>query len=191
MISLARLSLIFLRIGNLTFGGGDPTMAALERELVERRRWLTPEQYGVSYGLARITPGTNVLAFCAAAAWFVRGWLGALISVFAATAPSAVLVLWLTHVYEVLKGNPLATGAISGLLAAAVGMMGAAAWNLVRPHVRRTSWLRPLVLVAGSILLLLRFSVPPVQVLGMAALAGLFWRGAGRPEEVPHFGGPA
>jgi chromate transport protein ChrA len=42
MVSLARLSLIFLRISNLTMGGGDPTMAALERELVERRRWLTP-----------------------------------------------------------------------------------------------------------------------------------------------------
>jgi chromate transport protein ChrA len=42
MVSLARLSLIFLRISNLTMGGGDPTMAALERELVERRRWPSP-----------------------------------------------------------------------------------------------------------------------------------------------------
>ncbi|MCX6618892.1 MAG: chromate transporter [Acidobacteria bacterium] len=183
MVSLARLSLIFLRISNLTMGGGDPTMAALERELVERRRWLTPEQYGLSYGLARITPGTNVLAFSAAAAWFARGWPGALIAVVAAILPSAVLVVWLTRVYELLKGHPLAMGAISGLLAAAVGMMGAAAWNLARPHVHRKGWARTLVLLASSILLLLRFSVPPVQVLALAALAGFFWRDAGRPGE--------
>jgi len=66
--SLKQLAWIFLRVGNLTFGGGDPTMAALQSELVAGRRWLDEEQYGLIYGLARITPGTNLLAFSAAAA---------------------------------------------------------------------------------------------------------------------------
>ena len=72
--SLRRLTSIFFRVGNLTFGGGDPTMAALQSELVATRRWLDEEQYGLIYGLARITPGTNLLAFCAAAGWLIAGW---------------------------------------------------------------------------------------------------------------------
>src|SRR5579872_3489231 len=69
--SMSRISFkpflwIFLRVGNLTFGGGDPTMAALQSELVHTRGWLTAEQYALIYGLARITPGTNLLAFSAA-----------------------------------------------------------------------------------------------------------------------------
>jgi len=51
--SLKRLTWIFLRVGNLTFGGGDPTMAALQSELVVTRRWLSAEQYALIYGLAR------------------------------------------------------------------------------------------------------------------------------------------
>ena len=76
-IRLRALAGIFLRIGNTTFGGGDPTIAALERELVERRRVVTAEEYGVTYALCRVTPGTNMLAFCAGIGWLLRGWPGA------------------------------------------------------------------------------------------------------------------
>src|SRR5678815_5612358 len=63
--SLRRFALLLLRVANLTFGGGDPTMAALHRELVVKRGWLPPDRYGLIYSLARATPGTNLLAFCA------------------------------------------------------------------------------------------------------------------------------
>ena len=175
---LRALTLLFLRIVNLTFGGGDPTMAALQRELVERRGWLAAEKYGLSYGLARVTPGTNLLAFCAATAWLLRGWRGALLALVAATVPSAVLVVWLSYAYQVLTANHYGAGAIGGMLAAAVGMMIAAAWNLARPHVRSRTWPRTLVLVAGSLALSLGLGMPPIQVLALAALAGLLWRGA-------------
>jgi chromate transporter len=173
------MSLVFLRLGNLTLGGGNPTMAALERELVERRAWLSAEQYGLAYGLARLTPGTNVLAFCAGVAWRLRGWWGALAAVLLVTVPCSLLTVWLTHAYEALKANPLASGAISGMLAAAVGMMAAAAWHLIRPHARGRQMVRTLLLPAGAAVLSLAWALPPIQVLALAALAGYFWRGRG------------
>ena len=66
-LTRGRMTALFLRVGNLTFGGGDPTMSALYAELVTNRRWMSNETYGLIYALARITPGTNMLAFCAAA----------------------------------------------------------------------------------------------------------------------------
>jgi len=69
--SLRRFALLVLRVGNLTFGGGDPTMSVLHRELVVSREWITPEQYGLAYSLARATPGTNLLAFCAGVGWIL------------------------------------------------------------------------------------------------------------------------
>src|SRR5580692_118610 len=95
-LSLRRLSLICLRVSNLTFGGGDPTMAALQSELVTRHGWLSPEKYGLIYALARLTPGTNILAFCAGSAWDLKGWPGAILGVLAATVPSAAAVVLFT-----------------------------------------------------------------------------------------------
>lgn len=174
--SLKQLSLIFLRLGNLTFGGGNPIMAAAQRELVSRRGWISEETYGLSYGLARLTPGTNVLAFCAALGWRLLGWPGAVAAVMAVALPPAVLVVWLTRGYEVWKGNALAMGAIAAALAAAVGIMGAAAWELIRPHLRGRNWARTLVLALGAAALSIVFSIPPIQLLALAAMIGFFWR---------------
>jgi chromate transporter len=178
--SLGELALLFLRLVNFTFGGGDPTMAALQHEMVDRRQWLSPEKYGLAYALARVTPGTNVVAFSAAMAWFLRGWPAAVLAVTAGTIPCSFVVVWLTWSYQHLKTNPLALHAIAGMLASAVGMMFAASWALIAPHVRRQTWLRTCVLAGGAALLSAGFSLAPIQVLGLAAVVGFLWHD---PEE--------
>ncbi len=175
-LSLRRLLLLSLRAGNLTFGGGDPTMAVLQRELVNRRGWMTAEQYGLSFGLARITPGTNVLAFCAAAGWLLLRWRGAAVMVLSASLPSGILVVALTHAFDTWRSTPAVAGLLAGIAAAAVGMMAAAVWLLVRPGLTRRDWLRTLILSAGAAVLLLKFSLSPLSVLLLAAAAGFFWR---------------
>jgi chromate transporter len=173
---LYRLFLIFLRVSNLTFGGGDPTMAALHAELVAARGWLSGEKYALIFALARITPGTNLLAFCAGAGWALSGWAGAVLSVLAATLPSAVVVLFLAVGYEAWKSNALAMAAIAGSLAAAVGMMATGAWQLLWPHLGSRRWWRTAIVFGASLLLSLKFSLSPIQVLALAAITGLLWR---------------
>ena len=48
------------RVVNGTFGGGSTILGVFQRELVERRGWLTAEQYGLCFAVARITPGTSI-----------------------------------------------------------------------------------------------------------------------------------
>ena len=69
---LTAVTRLFARVGVTVFGGGDPTIAILQREFY-RREWLSPEKFAIAFGLARLTPGTNVLAFCAAAGWYILG----------------------------------------------------------------------------------------------------------------------
>src|SRR6202163_3665088 len=130
-VSLKRLTWIFLRVGNLTFGGGDPTMAALQSELVGARRWLSGEQYALIYALARITPGTNLVAFSAAAAWRILGWVAAVLAVLAMTVPASIIVVLLTGGYQAWNSNALPMPAIGGNIAAATGMMVTGAWQLL------------------------------------------------------------
>ncbi|MEO7142873.1 MAG: chromate transporter [Bryobacteraceae bacterium] len=184
---LAQLTAIFLRIGNLTFGGGEPTMAALQRELVTKREWLTPEQYALAYSLARITPGTNILAFCAGAAWAVLGWPGAIAAVIAATVPCAVVVVLLTRVLGAWANDQFAGSILAAVLAAAVGLMLASAWLLARPQLKRTPWWWAALLVMASFLAAWKLAFSPIQILGVAALLGFLWsppdRSARRTEE--------
>lgn len=165
----------FLRIGNTTFGGGDPTIVALQRELVENRHALTQEEHGVVYALSRITPGTNMLAYCAGTGWYLAGWLGSLIAVAAVTIPSAVLAVGILTVFDALMKKPGPAAAIAAMIAAAVGLMFAGAWVLLRPHLTRRSMLRTLVIAAGAFLLAWKNYLSPFQVLLVAGLVGLAW----------------
>ena len=175
-LSLLRLVAIHLRVGNLTFGGGDVSLAALHSEIVATKRWITPETYATVFALARITPGTNLLAFCSGISWELLGWWGAVAALLAMTLPESVVVVVLTHSYGAMQSNTLAMAAIGGVLASAIGMMPAAAWRLVSPHLDRKRWLHAVLIVGSAVALSLALSASPLQILGLAALTGFFWR---------------
>jgi chromate transporter len=172
--NLASLTWLFLRVGNTTFGGGDPTIAVLQREFY-RRGWLSAEQFAIAFGLARVTPGTNILAFCAATGWYIAGLAGALAAVFAESVPSSVLVVWLTHVYELGIHSPRAQSVISATIAAAVGTMIAAAVLLIKSQCSKSTWVRPIALAAAAFALARWLKLSPLQVIAMAAMTGFFW----------------
>ncbi len=171
--SLTSLTLLYLKIGNTTFGGGDPTIALLQRELTGRE-WITREDFALAYSLARITPGTNVLAFCAATGARVLGLGGALAAVLAVTLPSAILAVLLTRGFETWRTHPLAMAAIGGTVASVSGMMWASVWILVKPYV---GW-RALLFAGGAFLAAWKFHVTPLPVIIVAALGGYLWADA-------------
>jgi len=176
--SLAGLLAIYAKVGNTTFGGGDPTMAILKRELCERRGWLTDEQFALAFSLARVTPGTNVLAFCAATGQMMLGWAASLGAVLAASVPSAVLVVWLTVAFQSSSRNPVTQAAVMAVLAAVVGMMAASVWALAKPSFTRSGWVRVLVFTGGTVLLREVWACSPLEIMAAAAFTGILWKGS-------------
>ena len=168
---LLALTAISTRIGNLTFGGGDPAMLALRRELVEKRQWLEPESFTLIWSLARVTPGTNVLACFAGVGWQLGGAKGALSAVIGSSLPAAFLCYWLTLAEREWQSNPWLTAALRGVAAAVAGMMLAGALLLLRPAWRIGSRARiaaiAIAAAAGS-----HLGGPPVVILALAAAAG-------------------
>lgn len=162
-----------MRIGNLTFGGGGPTVAAFQRELVGRRRWLTPEQFALSYALSRITPGTNLFAFCTCAGTLLRQLPGAVVALLAASVPSCLLVAVLTAGFDTASRWSAMNVAIDGAVAASVGILLASCWSIIAPYVTRANGLRTAVIAGASFGL--SMNVTPVLVLALAAVAGWFW----------------
>jgi chromate transporter len=165
---------LFFRVGNTTFGGGNPTIAVLQREFYQRH-WLSQEKFAIAFGLGRVTPGTNLLAFCAAAGWYILGLAGAITAVMAITIPSSILVIWLTRVYDAGAKHALAQSMISAVIAAAVGTMMGAAVLLVRSGISKKNWIRPVLIAVAAFVLARVFAFSPIVVIGVAAAVGFFW----------------
>lgn len=157
----------------MTFGGGSATIATLHREIITKRNWVTQRQFDLSYALSRLTPGTNLLGFTTAMGWLVRGWPGAFVVLLASSIPCSLLAVFLTVVYESLTSHPLAMVALRGALAAAVGIVVATAWTLIRPHLRGVSKTTIAAFVVGAFLLEVVFHLAPVRILLFAAFIGV------------------
>lgn len=176
-LSTSKLIGAVLRIGNTTFGGGFITMLMIGRDFVERRGWLTQGQFDVAFSLARITPGTNIVAFCAAVGSMLRGWPGALAAVFALTVPSAAIAVLLMQGFESWKNHIWVMAALGATTAGVTGMMWATVWLLAKPHVG--GWKRTLhaaFVMAGSFAAAW-MGVTPVPVIIVATLLGFVWTG--------------
>jgi len=185
--TLGELTSVFFRIGNTTFGGGIPTIAALQRELVDRKDWLSNEEYGLAFALARVTPGTTIIAFCTATGAQISGIAGAMAGTLAVTLPSAALAVMITVGYETWRSHPAVLAAIGGTVAAVAGMMLATVWSLIRPYwggfqrAGLAQSFRTLVF-AGGAFAALWYGVSPLTIIAVAVIAGWLWKEPGKTE---------
>jgi chromate transporter len=172
---LGEIAGVFARYANLTFGGGSATIGVLQHEIETKRPWITRDQFRLCYGLSRLTPGTNLLAFCTAVGWLGRGWPGAVVALAAASLPCSLIAVAVTALFEVWMRNPWVKAALHGALAAAVGIIFYTCWHLTRSSLRRSNWFRLACVLVGSIVMQRVLAIAPIRVLLVAAVVGAIW----------------
>jgi chromate transporter len=125
----------FLRIALVSFGGGLGLW--MQREIVERRRWLTPEEFLAGLALARVLPGANQVNLATHVGARLAGGRGAIAAVAGVTAvPFAILVV-LGIAYFRFHEVPALRAALHGATATATGMALAMGVKLARPYAGR------------------------------------------------------
>jgi chromate transporter len=169
MVSWPQFLAEFARAGNLTLGGGPAMIAELERRVISERHWLPAEDFGLLYTIARLTPGTNILAFVAATAARIQGPVGGVIAVVAASLPAAVVIWLMTLFFDAWNSNRWVASAMLGAMAAVVALILSTAWNLLRPFRKN---LLALLLFAAALAAGLANIASPVAILLSAAVIG-------------------
>jgi len=172
--SVGSIARVFARLGSTVFGGGTATIAILEEEIVERQHWLDRRETHLAFAVSRLTPGTNMLAFCTGVGWLMRRSVGAVVALVSVSVPCSVLAAALTAFYASWTQHALAQFALRGALASAVAIMVSSCWTLVRPLLRSPYRGRVVLLFIGAFALAIR-GVAPLRVLALSAVLGALW----------------
>ncbi len=172
--SVGSIAWVFARFGSTVFGGGTATIAILEQEIVERQHWLDRRETHLAFAVARLTPGTNMLAFCVGVGWLMRRTVGAVVALVSVSAPCSVLAAALTAFYASWTQHALAQLALRGALASAVAIMVSTCWTIVRPPLRSPYRGRVVLLFIGAFTLAM-WGVSPLRVLSLSAVLGALW----------------
>ncbi len=174
--SLADLFLSFTILALQGFGG---VLAVVQRELVEKKQWLTREEFVEDWAVAQTLPGPNVVNLSLMIGSRYFGWRGALAGVAGMLVCPLIVVLCLALVYTRYADDPQVAGALRGMGAVAAGLITATGLKLA-PALRRHPLGMPLAVAlafacfAGIALLRLPLLYVLAAVGGLACV--LTWR---------------
>jgi chromate transporter len=172
--SLAQIGDVFVRYADFTLGGGSATTAVIHGEIVGKRRWVNEEKFALSFALGRLTPGTNLLAFCVGIGWILRRWAGAVVALLAASIPCTLFVVVITVLFAEWQQNWLVQAAVKGAIAAPVAITVKTVWTIAHPHFRPRNRIRVILIGAVAFALHGVARISPIDVLLLAAVIGFF-----------------
>lgn len=176
----------WLLIGATGFGGPAGQAALLHRELVERRKWLTEDEYLAALRVCMLLPGPEAQQLATYAGWRLHGIVGGLLSGTLFVLPGAVLVAFLAWLHAAGRSLPLVAAAFAGTRPAAVALVALAAWRIGRKSIRSAAAVAIAIAAAAALAGGLPF---PLVVAGAAALGCLVLprnpRGVATPGSVP------
>lgn len=165
---------LFVSFTWLALQGFGGVLAVVQRELVEKKQWLTREEFIEDWAVAQILPGPNVvnLALMIGSRHFgLKGGLAALAGMLC--VPTLVVVA-LAVGYANVQSHPAAVGALRGMGAVAGGLILATALRLLpslvsSPMSRSACWL-----IGGTTLLAVAWLRWPLAAV-LAAVGSVAW----------------
>jgi chromate transporter len=168
--ALVELTLQFLTLSLLSFGGAAATLPDIHRRVVDVHHWLTNAEFTQMFALSQAAPGPNVLVV-SLIGWKVAGIVGGVVAMAAMCAPSSLLTYWVAHASDRFREAPLRIAIQRGLLPVTVGLIIASGYVLMRTTDHDVV-AYALTLVTAAVVTATR--VHPLWLLGIGAIAGVF-----------------
>jgi chromate transporter len=174
LLATWKLSMVFLRIGSVTFGGGFVMIPQIEADVVDINRWLTREEFADGMAFGQITPGP-VMITATFIGYKVAGIVGAVAATIAAFLPSFVMTIVAGTSLNRFRANHLVQSFLSGVAPAVVGMLASAGVSLARSSLSTSLSYRNIPVSFGiatiAFLLMMRARLNPVLIIfGCGAL---------------------
>jgi chromate transporter len=162
----------FLLVGLSGFGGVLPFA---RRMMVERRRWLSEQEFTEILALAQFLPGPNIVNVAIIVGRRFQGVAGSLAATTGLMLMPLAIVLLLAAVYARFAQIDAVRGACDGVSAAASGLVLAMGVRMARPIVR-TRWQSAIGAIAFVAIGLLRLPLLWVLALLLPLAVGIAWR---------------
>lgn len=171
----ASLTDLFVSFTWLALQGFGGVLAVVRREMVERKGWLTEDEFLEEWAVAQIMPGPNVVNLSMMIGTRYFGWRGAVAALAGMLAVPLVLILLLAMLHGQVASHPGVAGALRGMAAVSAGMIGATGLKMVSALTRNPiplAWSAVLALLAFALVALVRVPLPYV-LLGCGPLGCL------------------
>ena len=141
-----------------------------ERELVDKRKWITHDEFVESLAIGQMTPGPPIVNTGICIGYKLRQLKGALAATLGQAFTGTVLAILLAAFYLHMQDNPLLQSVMKGVAAAVVGLLASIIYKM---GLKLVTEYRGAALAAGAFIALDILKVNPIGIILGAGLLGL------------------
>lgn len=167
-----KLFTVFFRIGLFTFGGGFAMLPLIEKEVVDVHGWVKREEIVDILALSQSVPGAiavNTGVFIGLRLYGLPGAIAALLGV---VTPSVIVILIIAQLFSQFQSNLYVARAFSGVKAAVLGLIAAAALKAGRNALRDRFGM---VVTLCALVLSVSGLIPVIWVIVLGGLSGIVY----------------
>ena len=170
--SLLKLFTTFFKIGLFTFGGGYAMIPLIEREVVQRYRWLEGTEFVDLLAIAQSAPGVFAVNMSVFIGNKLRGARGALAAALGCVLPSVVIILTIALFFSRFRHVEVVNNVFMGIRPVVVALIAVPVFNVAKSA--RIGWATAWIPVLSA-LLIVALGVSPIYIIIVAGIAGFVW----------------
>lgn len=162
----------FWKIGAFTIGGGYVMIPLMEQELVDRRRWLSREEFLDYISLSQAMPGLFAVNMATVIGRKLGGVRGIICAVLGNVLMPIALILLLAIFFNYIRHNVIVERIFMGLRPAVVALIAAPVFRMAKSA--KVSWKNCWIPIVAALSVWL-LGVSPIWIILAAILLGIAW----------------
>lgn len=129
---LRELFLVFLKIGAFTFGGGYAMIPLIQREVAEKKKWISDGDIFEIIAIAESTPGPIAINAATFVGYRAAGFWGAFLATLGVVLPSFLIILGISFVLRQFRELEAVQYAFQGIRAGVLALIARALFSMYR-----------------------------------------------------------
>ncbi len=169
MKEIFSLFVSFFKVGIMTFGGGYAMLPMLERELVDKKKYVTMDEIMDYYAVGQCTPGVIAVNVATFIGYKRKGIVGGIFATLGVVFPSIIIITLLASVLQMIAGHPIVGHAFAGISVAVCALIIQAIFKLSKSGIKDLMT----AIIAAAALALSLIDVPPVLIIIGSGVVGV------------------
>lgn len=170
----------FSRIGMFTIGGGYAMIPLIEADVVDKKQWITREEFIDLVAIAQSCPGIFAVNISIFLGYKLKGVPGSIICATGTILPSFLIILGIALFFQAFRENETIESIFKGIRPAVVALIAAPTFKMAKSA--KINWSNVWIPIVSALLIWL-FGVSPVYIIILAGVAGYLYGHYIKPNE--------
>ncbi len=160
----------FAKIGTFTIGGGLAMMPMMQKELVDKKKWITEEELIDYYAVGQSTPGIIAVNVATFVGYKQCGIIGGIIATLGMVTPSLLIIMILANLINSISDYPMVQKALNGINVAVAALLTSVIVRFAQKTIKNV-W--NALFMGIAFILIFFFHVPSFIVILCAIATGI------------------